>query len=50
MYTMGDEEKRVIPWEMKKREGKKVSLTVYYLEQINKSNIKISTCHISLIK
>lgn len=32
--------KKRIPWEMKKREGKKVSLTVYYLEQINKSNIK----------
>lgn len=32
--------KKRVPWEMKKREGKKCSLTIYYLEQINKLNTK----------
>jgi hypothetical protein len=32
--------KKWVPWEMKKREGKKCSLTIYYLEQINKLNTK----------
>lgn len=32
--------KQRVPWEMKKREGKRESLTVYYLEHINELNIK----------